>query len=143
MKINLRMNLSDFINQPYEAHVIDKLEEIHKDSVTYYLTLWYADGDVSNEDIKRFLVDYESNLHFKTKIKVGDKLSFGEFIWFDLIRNNQNNNSGQIRFQYLYDKKENILNGLDEFHKCAKFCTSEKPPKRQKRNDYESSDNRK
>ena len=56
MKINLRMNLSDFINQPYEAHVIDKLEEIHKDSVTYYLTLWYADGDVSNEDIKRFLV---------------------------------------------------------------------------------------
>ena len=112
MKINLRMNLSDFINQPYEAHVIDKLEEIHKDSVTYYLTLWYADGDVSNEDIKRFLVDYESNLHFKTKIKVGDKLSFGEFIWFDLIRNNQNNNSGQIRFQYLYDKKENLLNGL-------------------------------
>ena len=142
MKINLRMNLSDFINQPYEAHVIDKLEEIHKDSVTYYLTLWYADGDVSNEDIKRFLVDYESNLHFKTKIKVGDKLSFGEFIWFDLIRNNQNNNSEQIRFQYLYDKKENLLNGLDEFHKCAKFCTSEKPPKRQKRNDYESSDNR-
>ena len=137
------MNLSDFINQPYEAHVIDKLEEIHKDSVTYYLTLGYADGDVSNEDIKRFLVDYESNLHFKTKIKVGDKLSFGEFIWFDLIRNNQNNNSGQIRFQYLYDKKENLLNGLDEFHKCAKFCTSEKPPKRQKRNDYESSDNRK
>ena len=143
MKINLRMNLSDFINQQYEAHVIDKLEEIHKDSVTYYLTLWYADGDVSNEDIKRFLVDYESNLHFKTKIKVGDKLSFGEIIWFDLIRNNQNNNSGQIRFQYLYDKKENLLNGLDEFHKCAKFCTSEKPPKRQKRNDYESSDNRK
>ena len=137
------MNLSDFINQPYEAHVIDKLEEIHKDSVTYYLTLWYADGDVSNEDIKRFLVDYESNLHFKTKIKVGDKLSFGEFIWFDLIRNNQNNNSGQIRFQYLYSRKDDILNGLDEFHKCAKFCTSEKPPKRQKRNDYESSDNRK
>ena len=137
------MNLSDFINQPYEAHVIDKLEEIHKDSVTYYLTLWYADGDVSNEDIKRFLVDYESNLHFKTKIKVGDKLSFGEFIWFDLIRNNQNNNSRQIRFQYLYSRKDDILNGLDEFHKCAKFCTSEKPPKRQKRNDYESSDNRK
>lgn len=137
------MNLSDFINEPYEEHVINKLEEIHKDSVTYYLTLWYEDGDVPNEDIKRFLVDYESNLHFKTKIKVGGKLSFGEFIWFDLIRNNQNNNSRQIRFQYLYSRKDDILNGLDEFHKCAKFCTSEKPPKRQKRNDYESSDNRK
>ena len=41
-----------------------------------------------------------------------------------------------------YGEKQ-ILKGLDEFHRCAKFCTSDKPPKRQKRNDYESSNNRK
>ena len=137
------MNLSDFINQPYEKDVISKLEQIHKDSITYYLTLWYSDGEISPDDIKRFLVDYESNLHFKTKIRVGDKLNFGDFIWFDINRDKIDNVSHQIRFQYLYNDKSNILSGLNEFHKCAKFCTSEKPPKRQKRNDYESSDNRK
>ena len=51
--------------------------------------------------------------------------------------------SDRIRFQYIYNKKEDILKGLDEFHKCATFCTSEKPPKKQKRNDYESSYSRK
>ena len=36
-------------------------------------------------------------------------------------------------------REDEILNCLEEFQKCAVFCTSDKPPKRQKRNDYESS----
>ena len=63
------MNLSDFINKDSEKEVINKLENVHNDDIKYYLTLWYKDGTVSTEDIKRFLLDYESNLHFKTKIK--------------------------------------------------------------------------
>ena len=42
-----------------------------------------------------------------------------------------------------YNNKNQILDAIDEFHKAAKFCTSEKPPRVQKRNDYESSNNRK
>ena len=44
MKVNLRMNLSHFLNKPYEEEVINKLGIIHKDSIKYYLTLWYEDG---------------------------------------------------------------------------------------------------
>tara|TARA_Y100000034_G_scaffold47078_1_gene57977 strand:- start:2634 stop:3083 length:450 start_codon:yes stop_codon:yes gene_type:complete len=143
MKVNVRMNLSHFLNKPFEKAVIDKLEEIHNNSIIYYLTLWYEDGKLIPGDIKDFLIKYESHLHFKTSIKVGNELSTNDFIWFDIIDENNANKTDRVRFQYIYYNEESILKGLDEFHKCAKFCTSEKPPKRQKRNDYESSDSRK
>ena len=73
MKVNLRMDLSDFINESYEKDIISKLEEIHKDGIKYYLTLWYRDGTVLPEDINKFLVKYESKLHFKTNIVVDNK----------------------------------------------------------------------
>ena len=137
------MNLSHFLNKPFEEDVIKKLEDAHNDSVKYYLTLWYEDGAVLPKDLKEFLIKYESSLHFKTNIKVGNDLKFNDFIWYDIIDANNANKSNRVRFQYTYYSEENILKGLDEFHKCAKFCSSEKPPKKQKRNDYESSNSRK
>ena len=138
------MDLSEFINQSYEKNIISKLEDIHKDGIKYYLTLWYRDGSVSPEDIKTFLLKYESNLHFKTKIVVDNKLKPNDFIWFDIINIRYANESDRIRFQHTYNREEDILNCLEEFHKCAKFCISEKPSKRvQKRNDNESSNYRK
>ena len=137
------MNLSHFLNKAIEESVIDKLESIHKDNITYYLTLWYEDGSVKPDGIKNFLIKYENRLHFKTNIKVGNQLKTNDFVWFDIIDQNNADKTNRVRFQYIYNTEEQILDGLDEYHKCAKFCTSEKPPKRQKRNDYESSDSRK
>ena len=105
--------------------------------------MWYEDGTVTPEDLKRFLMEYESNLHFKTVVKVGNELKPNEFVWYDIIDVNSRNLNNLLRFEYIYSKEEDILKGLDEFHKCAKFCTSEKPPKKQKRNDYESGYSRK
>ena len=143
MKVNLRMNLSHFLNEPYEEEIINKLGIIHKDSIKYYLTLWYEDGKLKPAELKSFIKKYESKLYFKTNIVVGCELSINDFIWFDIIDKNNAHKTNRLRFQYIYNKKEDILDGLDEYHKCAKFCTSEKPPKRQKRNDYESSNSRK
>ena len=143
MKVNLRMNLSHFLNKPYEEQVIKKLGEVHNDSIKYYLNLWYKDGDLKPDDIRTFIKKHEKNLHFKTNIVVGNSIAPNDFIWFDITDVDSVINGNQIRFQYRYKNEEDILIGLEEFHKCAKFCTSEKPPKRQKRNDYESSNNRK
>ena len=117
MKISLRMNLSDFINKDYEKDIVEKLEGVHNDDIKYYLTLWYKDGTVSPEDIKKFLLEYESNLHFKTTIKVGNELKPNEFIWYDIIDANSRNLNNLLRFEYIYNKKEQILDGLNEFHK--------------------------
>ena len=143
VKINLRMNLSHFLNKSYEKDVMNKLYEIHNDKILFYLKLWYEDGSVVTSDLKRFLMEYESKLHYKTIIKVGNELKPNEFVWYDIIDVNSRNLNNLLRFEYIYNKKEQILDGLEEFHKCAKFCTSPKPPKRQKRNDYESSNSRK
>ena len=137
------MNLSHFLNKPYEEQVIKKLGEVHNDSIKYYLNLWYKDGDLKPDDIRTFIKKHEKNLHFKTNIVVGNSIAPNDFIWFDITDVDSVINGNQIRFQYRYQNEEDILIGLEEFHKCAKFCTSEKPPKRQKRNDYESSNNRK
>jgi hypothetical protein len=139
MKVNLRMNLFDFLKMPHEEAVIKKLEDAHRDSIKFYLILWYEDGEISNKDLKQFLLKYESRLHFKTTVKVGREIKVNDFVWFDIIGQNNVDTSNRIRFQHTYSSKEDILKGLDEFHKCAKFCTSDKPAKKQKRNDYESS----
>ena len=143
MKVNVRMNLFHILNKSYEKDIIDKLSEINNNSVVFYLRLWYKDGDISPKEIKEFLLKYESRLHFKTNIRVGDELRPNDFVWYDIIDKNNANKTNRVRFQYIYNREEQILDGLNEFYNCAKFCTSEKPPKRQKRNDYESSDSRK
>tara|TARA_A100001391_G_scaffold108377_1_gene72766 strand:- start:1698 stop:2129 length:432 start_codon:yes stop_codon:yes gene_type:complete len=143
MKVNLRMNLSHFLNESFEEQVIEKLHDIHKDSIKYYLTLWYEDGALNPTDVKNFIEKYESRLHFKTNIVVGNNLKSNDFIWFDITDRSNVSDNNRLRFQYIYNNRKDILKGLNEYHSCAKFCTSEKPPKRQKRNDYESSDSRK
>ena len=138
------MNMADFMDTEYEESVIDKINKVYKDSIKFYLRLWYKDGDLKASKLKEFLIKYESKLHFKTTIKVGNKLKPNDFIWFDIINKKDVVDNEGIRFQYTYSKGEDLLKGLDEFHKCAIFCTSEKPPKRlQKRNDDESSNYRK
>jgi len=143
LKVNVRMNLFHFLNKPYEKDVIDKLSVISADPIVFYLRLWYKDGTVSTKDLKKFLLKYESSLHFKTNIRVGNNLKPGDFVWFNIIDNDNAGKLDRVRFEYIYYNEEQILKGLDEFHKCAKFSTSEKPSKIQKRNDYESSNRRK
>ena len=39
MKVNLRLNLSHFLNKPFEEEVIEKLEIAHKDNIKFYLKI--------------------------------------------------------------------------------------------------------
>ena len=142
VRLSLRMNLADILKN--EEAIIEKLNEIHKDSVHFFLKLWYEEDRLKLEQVKEFVMKNEKNLHFKTSIKPDRTLGPNDFIWFDIINTKYANESDRIRFQHTYNREEDILNCLEEFHKCAKFCTSEKPPKRiQKRNDNESSNYRK
>ena len=137
MKLSLRMDLGSFINTDIEEEVLDKLESIHKDDLKYYLTLWYRDGSITSEDINKFLRKYENKLHLKTKIVVDNKLKPNDFIWYDITKKDDINHEQQIRFQYVFSYQKQIFEALNNFHSTAKFCLSDKPTKKQKRNDYE------
>lgn len=141
LKISLRLNLSDFIGTLYESDVINIITKIY-DTLQrpFKLYLWYEnDEDISHKELKRFMSEYEDKLQYKTIITVGTYKNPNEFAWFDIISIKDLLKSGCQRFQYVYNSGKDILSGLQEFKKCAEFCTSPKPTKqrKQKRNDYE------
>ena len=100
------------------------------------LHMWYDNDDVSPSDLNKFLIRWEDQLFFKTKIKKGSELAIDEFIFFDIIPTDANTNE-RYRFKYEYSNSSDITKGINQLYDCVKFITSDKPNKRQKRNDYE------
>ena len=142
----LRVKLSDFLNDPLEHLVIDKINEANAIN-TFKLQLWYDDGEVTSADLKSFLEKYESLLHYKTTIKPNRDNDRAQFTWYNIVHNEDKDINFPFRFQYEHDngwRLGGVLNGLGQFKETLKFVTSDKPPRddrppkrKQKRNDYE------
>ena len=136
-KLSLRLKLTDFINTEIESKVMEKINDIHNElHIAVLLNLWFEDGEIKNKDLKEFLMRWEDKLSFKTIVKQGSNIKTNDFIWFDIIPSGLHYTSNK-RFQFTYSNTNSILNGLQQFYEVAKFTTSEKPIKKQKRNDYE------
>ena len=136
-KVSLRLKLSDFINTDIEQEVMEKINTVHNKLHTRVLLyLWFEEGEINNKDLKEFLMKCEDKLTFKTIVKQGFYISTSEFIWFDIVPVNIPSSS-RNRFRYQYVGYNKVLDGLQEFYNVTKFTTSDKPEKRQKRNDYE------
>ena len=136
-KVSLRLKLSDFINTDIEQEVIKKINNVHDElHTTVLLYLWFEEDEISSKDLKEFLMKWEDKLSFKTVVKRGHDISFSEFVWFDIVPVNILH-SPRNRFRYQYVSHNKVLDGLQEFYNVAKFTTSDKPAKKQKRNDYE------
>ena len=142
----LRLKLSDFINDPLEHLVVDKIHEVYKVH-TFKLQLWYDEGEVKPAELKSFIEKYESILHYKTTIRPNRDNDHAQFTWYNIIHGEDKDVMYPCRFQYVHDngwKLSGVLKGLEQFRDCLKFVTSPKPPKpdhpprrKQKRNDYE------
>ena len=142
----LRLKLSDFINDPLEHLVVDKIHDIYKIH-TFKLQLWYDEGDLKPADLKSFIKKYESILHYKTTIRPNRSRDFAQFTWYNIVHEDDKEQNYVCRFQYVHNigwKLSGVLKGLEEFSDCLKFVTSPKPPRqdhppkrKQKRNDYE------
>ena len=142
----LRIKLSDFINDPLDHLVIDKINEINSVR-TFKLQLWYDEGEVKVGDLKSFMKKNESLLHYKTTIKPNRDSDHAQYTWYNIIHNDDKDAKYPCRFQYEHEsgwKLGGVLNGLEQFRETLKFITSPTPPKpdhpikrKQKRNDYE------
>ena len=142
----LRLKLSDFLNDPLEHLVVDKIHEIYKVH-TFKLQLWYDEGEITPAGLKSFIEKYESILHYKTIIRPNRDPDRAQFTWYNIIHIDDKIIDFPLRFQYEHDsgwRLGGVLKGLEEFSDCLKFVTSPKPPKpdnqvkrKQKRNDYE------
>ena len=142
----LRLKLSDFLNDPLEHLVIDKINEINKVR-TFKLQLWYDEGEVKPAELKSFIEKYERILHYKTTIRPNRERDFAQFTWYNIVHSDDKVPNYVCRFQYVHDsgwRLGGIIDGLEQFSGCLKFVTSPKPPRqdrppkrKQKRNDYE------
>ena len=142
----LRLKLSDFINDPLEHLVVDKIHDIYKIH-TFKLQLWYDEGELTSADLKSFIEKYESLLHYKTTIRPNRVADHAQFTWYNIVHDEDKDVKYPCRFQYIHEngwRLSGVLKGLEQFRDCLKFVTSPKPsredrpPKRkQKRNDYE------
>ena len=136
-KLSLRLKLSDFINTELESKIMEKINNIHNElHIAVMLYLWIDEDEINSTDLKKFLMRWETKLSFRTVVKQGSYIKPNDFIWFDIVPSETPHTSNK-RFEFTYITKEHILYGLEDFYNVAKFTTSEKPVKRQKRNDYE------
>jgi|TARA_B100001094_G_scaffold174416_1_gene168644 hypothetical protein len=133
--MRVRLKLSDFIDTEYEDDVMESITKVYSELQSLILLhLWYDEGDTIK--LKNFLMKWEDKLHFKTIVKEGTEVTSDEFIFFDILPKEEKQ-ANWSRFTYQYKNKKSIVNGLKELYDCVKFITSDKPTKRQKRNDYE------
>ena len=135
----VRMKLSDFIDTDIESDVMEMMDKTHTDlKTTIFLNLWYENDEISSSNLKDFLIRWEDKLHFRTKVTQNSEVPHGEFIFYDIVPKGYKDNQ-RYRFKYEYVSNSKIIDGLKQLYDCLKFITSDKPNKRQKRNDYESS----
>jgi len=132
--ITIRLKLTEFIDTELESWVIDKINEVYKIH-QFKLHFWYNEGEIKPKQLKTFVKKYEMELHFKTKITPSKKLGSSEFIWYDILPLDENE-SDNTRFTY----KGDLISGLKQLKQTIDFCKkpkSEKPIRRQKRNDVD------
>ena len=80
--ITVRLKLSDFINTDQEKSIMEMICKTHNDlRAVILLHMWYDNDDVSPSDLNKFLIRWEDQLFFKTKIKKGSELAIDEFIF--------------------------------------------------------------
>ena len=131
--VRLRLKMTDFLDTIIESLVINRINEIYKIH-QFKLHLWYENDEVSPAQIKEFIKKYENELHFKTTIKPSKEIDRNEFVWYDIIHNEDKDVANRTRFTYIGD----VVNGLNQFEQTLKFCMkpkSEIPIRKQKRND--------
>tara|TARA_B100001094_G_scaffold8500_2_gene7652 strand:- start:20628 stop:21092 length:465 start_codon:yes stop_codon:yes gene_type:complete len=145
----IRIKLSDFLGTEYEKDVLLKLKDIEEHNAIGPFTLyfWY-DRHKTKMDmtrLKEFILYRESgDTRQKTIIRPEFFDMFRDFIWYDIIPRDESNGLQYSRFRYVYSNPATgILEGLQNFQDTILFVNRDTTPKRkQKRNDYEDSNNR-
>ena len=141
LRVNLRIKLNSFIGTELEGKIIDKINDTYKKiNYPFKVYLWFDNDEIiSDEKLKEFVKEKLGVLPNKTIIKPLESVHLGEFAWFDIVSFEDMDNDklkSNYRFRYIYNRSEQILEGLEHFEEILTFCIKPKP-KRQKRNDWE------
>tara|TARA_A100001515_G_scaffold96845_1_gene77789 strand:+ start:33 stop:512 length:480 start_codon:yes stop_codon:yes gene_type:complete len=156
LSVSIRIYLTDVLKSDMTDELIPVLNSVSPKINAAKLYLWYNEDDLTQHEIKEFLLKWDSTEHnnFKTIIRPHYFDNQNDFIWWDIIPKkvledlpigNTGMRNYYTRFEYRYHEPSSIITGLEKFQETYDFVTTDKskPIRKQKRNDGEDSNNRK
>ena len=160
---SLRLKVTDFLATDFEQEVFQELMRIKQlpylKGINFPLYLWY-DRETEVVDLntlQQFIVYWKSSGEYGTKLSIHPEPfdDQNHFIWYDIRPRGMVETLKErltipfvqyYRFAYDYsDPTTGILEGLKDFEEKYRFVTRDNSSvvkRKQKRNDYEDSDNR-
>jgi len=139
---DLRLNLSYFIDKPYEKEIMDKINEISLKYTGFNVRLFYTEDDNLTSKLKDFAKRYDGKVNFDIRISGTDYQQINDVAWYQIF---SKDDSKRFREQLPYSgrwfwtlsevDKENLFRGIEHFRSILAHISEPKVMKKQKRND--------
>ena len=139
---DLRLNLSYFIDKPYEKEIMDKINEISLKYTGFNVRLFYTEDDNLTSKLKDFAKRYVGKVNFSIRIAGTDYQQINDVAWYQIL---SKDDSKRFREQLPYSgrwfwtlsevDKENLFRGIEHFRSILAHISEPKVMKKQKRND--------
>ena len=139
---DLRLNLSYFIDKPYEKEIMDKINEIALKYSGFNVRLFYTEDDNLTSKLKDFAKRYDGKVKFDIRIAGTDYQQINDVAWYQIF---SKDDSKRFREQLPYSgrwfwtlsevDKENLFRGIEHFESILMHISEPKVMKKQKRND--------
>ena len=139
---DLRLNLSYFIDKPYEKEVMDKINEVALKYSGFNVRLFYTEDDNLTSKLKDFAKRYDGKVKFDIRIAGTDYQQINDVAWYQILSTDDHKNfrdqlpfSGRWFWTLKRIDKENLLKAINHFESILAYINEPKVMKRQKRND--------
>ena len=139
---DLRLNLSYFIDKPYEKEIMDKINEISLKYTGFNVRLFYTEDDNLTSKLKDFAKRYDGKVNFSIRIAGTDYQQINDVAWYQILSKDDSNRfreqlpySGRWFWTLSEVDKENLFRGIEHFRSILVHISEPKVMKKQKRND--------
>ena len=139
---DLRLNLSYFIDKPYEKEIMDKINEVASKYTGFNVRLFYTEDDNLTSKLKDFAKRYDKKVNFSIRIAGTDYQQRNDVAWYQILSKDDNKRfreqlpfSGRWFWTLRKIDKENLLKAINHFESILIYINEPKVMKKQKRND--------
>ena len=102
---DLRMNLSYFIDKPYEKEIMDKINEIASKYPGFNVRLFYSEDDNLTSKLKDFAKRYDGKVKFDIRIAGSDYQQINDVAWYLIFSTDDHKKfKEQIKLKYNFRK---------------------------------------
>ena len=139
---DLRLNLSYFIDKPYEKEIMDKINEVASKYTGFNVRLFYTEDDNLTSKLKDFAKRYDKKVNFSIRIAGTDYQQRNDVAWYQILSKDDYKRfreqlpfSGRWFWTLRKIDKENLLKAINHFESILIYINEPKVMKKQKRND--------